>query len=628
MQYRNDIAGLRALAVLPILLVHAGLTAIPGGFVGVDIFFVISGFLISRIILKEMEGDRFTLTGFYRRRALRILPALLVLLVVVLAVGWWRLFPQDMRDLSWSAAATALSGSNIWFWRTVNYFGDAELTPLLHTWSLGVEEQFYIFYPLLLIGLRRWLPRHIVAALWVIAAASLAIGYGLNVVNKAQASFYLLPSRAWELALGGLIATGGFPALGARLRAVATWIGLALVVVSLFVIEEGLSFPVPWALLPCVGTALLIAYGEVGGTARLLSLPPMRFIGDISYSLYLWHWPVMAFWRFERGLTLEPWEMAATIAISFALAILSYRLIERPFLERGKAWATPRVLWSALAAMLLVAGVAALLAVQAAKARIENPEVARLLTYLDYDDSPQSFFQFKRGVCMADTAKPTYDPKTCATRRLDRPNILVMGDSHAGHIVQAIAERLQGMNILRLTASGCDPVLPLRGDPRCTRVMALGFEDRLLGSGRIDRAILSARWREGQLPDLARSVAHFRARGIPVTVLGPAVEYDEPLARLLARATARGDVDLARDSRRMDLLVEDRAMRDAVVAAGGTYVSMQDLECPKGVCPLFASDGSPFHFDISHYTLGASRDLAAKLPLEAITPTSSEKSRP
>jgi peptidoglycan/LPS O-acetylase OafA/YrhL len=628
MQYRNDIAGLRALAVLPILLVHAGLTAIPGGFVGVDIFFVISGYLISRIILKEMDAGRFTLTGFYRRRALRILPALLVLLVVVLAVGWWRLFPQDMRDLSWSAAATALSGSNLWFWRTVNYFGDAELTPLLHTWSLGVEEQFYIFYPLLLIGLRRWLPRHIVAALWVIAAVSLAIGFGLNHINKAQASFYLLPSRAWELALGGLVATGGFPALGARLRAVATWIGLALVVVSLFVIEEGLSFPVPWALLPCVGTALLIAYGEVGGTARLLSLAPMRFIGDISYSLYLWHWPVMAFWRFERGLTLEPWEMAATIAISFALAILSYRLIERPFLERGKAWATPRVLWSALAAMLLVAGVAALLAVQAARARIEDPEVARLLTYLDYDDSPQSFFQFKRGVCMADTAKPTYDPKTCATRRPDRPNILVMGDSHAGHIVQAIAERLQGMNILRLTASGCDPVLPLRGDPRCTRVMALGFEDRLLGSGRIDRAILSARWREGQLPDLARSVAHFRARGIPVTVLGPAVEYDEPLARLLARATARGDVDLARDSRRMDLLVEDRAMRDAVVAAGGTYVSMQDLECPKGDCPLFASDGSPFHFDISHYTLGASRDLAAKLPLEAITPTSSEKSRP
>lgn len=129
MQYRTDIAGLRAVAVLPILLVHAGLDAIPGGFIGVDIFFVISGYLISGIILREMEGDRFSLTGFYRRRALRILPALLAMLVVVLAVGWWRLFPQDMRDLSWSAAATALSGSNFWFWRTVNYFGDAELTP-------------------------------------------------------------------------------------------------------------------------------------------------------------------------------------------------------------------------------------------------------------------------------------------------------------------------------------------------------------------------------------------------------------------------------------------------------------------------------------------------------------------
>jgi len=619
MQYRNDIAGLRALAVLPILLVHAGLTAIPGGFVGVDIFFVISGYLISRIILKEMEGDRFTLTGFYRRRALRILPALLVMLVVVLAIGWWRLFPQDMRDLSWSAAATALSGSNLWFWRTVNYFGDAELTPLLHTWSLGVEEQFYIFYPLLLILLRRWLPRHIVAALWVIAAGSLAMGYGLILINKAQASFYLLPSRAWELALGGLIATGGFPTLGPRLRAAAAWIGLGMVIAALFVIEEGMDFPVPWALLPCVGTALLIAYGESGWTAKLLSLPPMRFVGDISYSLYLWHWPVMAFWRFERGLTLDPHEMAATIAISFALAILSYRLIERPFLSRGKGWPTPRVLWIALAAMVAVAGAAALLAQQAKHTRIANPEVARLLTYLDYDNSKESFFQFRRGVCMADSALPTFDAKLCATRRPDRPNIMVMGDSHAGHIVQALAERLPQANVLRLTASGCDPVWPVAGDPRCTRVMALGFEGRTPGEGPIARVILSSRWRDDRLPGLLGAVKHFRAQGVPVTVFGPAVEYDEPLPRLLARLTTRGDVDAARGSRRMELIAVDRAMRDAVVAAGGTYVSMQDLECPKGVCPLFASDRSPFHFDYGHYTLGASRDLAAKLPLEAIT---------
>ncbi|WP_077146743.1 acyltransferase family protein [Sphingopyxis sp. KK2] len=620
MQYRNDIAGLRALAVLPILLVHAGLTAIPGGFVGVDIFFVISGYLISRIILKEMDGDRFTLTGFYRRRALRILPALLVMLAVVLAVGWWRLFPQDMRDLSWSAAATALSGSNIWFWRTVNYFGDAELTPLLHTWSLGVEEQFYIFYPLLLIALRRWLPRHIVAALWVIAAASLAIGYGLIHINKAAASFYLLPSRAWELALGGLVATGGLPKLGERAKPVAAWLGLAMVVASLFVIEEGMAFPVPWALLPCVGTALLIAYGEAGGTAKLLSLAPMRFVGDISYSLYLWHWPVMAFWRFERGLRLDAGEMAATIAISFALAILSYRLIEQPFLRRGKAWATPRVLWGAVAAMLLVAGVASLLAVQASTKRIANPEVERLLAYLDYGDSDDADFQFERGVCMADNAKPFFDPGLCATRRADRPNILVMGDSHAAHIAQAMAERLTDANVLRLTASGCDPVWPVEGDPRCTNVMAIGFEGRTPGEGPVSRVILSARWRLVRLPGLVRAIELFRDQDIPVTVLGPAVEYEEPLPRLLARLTMRGGVDLAGKSRRLDLIAVDDAMRKAVVAAGGTYVSMQDLECPGGVCPLFASDGSPFHFDYGHYTLGASRDLAAKLPIEAISP--------
>lgn len=619
MQYRNDIAGLRALAVLPILLVHAGLTAIPGGFIGVDIFFVISGYLISRIILKEMDGGRFTLTGFYRRRALRILPALLVMLVVVLAVGWWRLFPQDMRDLSWSAAATALSGSNIWFWRTVNYFGDAELTPLLHSWSLGVEEQFYIFYPLLLIALHRWLPRRIVPVLWIIVAVSLAAGFALIAVNKAAAAFYLLPARAWELGLGALVATGGFPRLGERARPVAAWLGLGLVTAGLFVITEESAFPAPWALLPCIGTALLIAYGETGGTARLLSLAPMRFVGDISYSLYLWHWPVMAFWRFERGLTLDAGEMAATIAISFALAILSYRLIEQPFLRRGKAWATPRVLWGALAAMLLVAGAAALLAVQASRTRIEDPRIARVLTYLDYDYAPEGILQFRNGICMANSDKPNFDVARCATLRSDRPNIMILGDSHAGHLARALGERLTGMNVMQVTASGCRPVWPTAGDRRCTEVMEIGF-GALPGSGRLDRAILSGRWRADEMDGLLRAIAHFRARGVPVTVIGPTVEYDKPMPRLLARAIARDDYALVRSGRDPERIALDRDMARRVRAAGATYVSLQALECPDGACPLFASDGSPFHFDYGHYTLQASRQMVAKFPGEAIGP--------
>ena len=616
MQYRNDIAGLRALAVLPILLVHAGLTAIPGGFVGVDIFFVISGYLISRIILKEMEADRFTLTGFYRRRALRILPALLVLLVVVLAVGWWRLFPQDMRDLSWSAAATALSGSNLWFWRTVNYFGNAELTPLLHTWSLGVEEQFYIFYPLLLIGLRRWLPRHIVAALWVIAAGSLAIGYGLIAVNKAQASFYLLPSRAWELALGGLVATGGLPKLRPKLRAVAAWLGLAMVIAALFVITPQSHVPVPWALLPCVGTALLIAYGESGGTAALLSLPPLRFVGDISYSLYLWHWPVMAFWRLERGLTLDPGEMVATIAISFLLAILSYRLVERPVLNGGKTWATPSLLWAALAAVFGVAGAAALLAVQAGKARIADPETARIIAFLDYPETPDAERYFNDTRCRRDGV---YAADLCVTTRTDRPNVMIFGDSHAQHIASAIEERLPGVHVLRVATPVCRPLLPIPDEMDCRAVMPLGF-DPPAGGGKMSRVILSARWEAGDAPALARTVRHFQRRGVAVTILGPAVEYDEPMPRLLARAVARQDLGLVHQGRRTQLLALDRDMAMQARQWGAAYVSMQQLECPGGACTLFAPDRAPFHFDTDHYTISASRALVAKIPLAVLAP--------
>lgn len=617
MQYRTDIAGLRALAVLPILFVHAGMTAIPGGFVGVDIFFVISGYLITRIILKEMDGGSFSVAGFYRRRALRILPALLVMLAVTLAVGWWRLFPGDLRSLGWSTTAAALSGSNFWFWRTVNYFGDADLIPLLHTWSLGVEEQFYIFHPLLLLALRRWWPRGIVPMLWIIFAGSLAIGFALIAVNKAPAAFYLLPPRAWELALGGLIAAGGFPAVAPRWRGMVAATGLVMVIASLFVITPDSAFPAPWALLPCIGTALLIAYGEAAPTARLLSLPPMRFVGDISYSLYLWHWPVMAFWRLERGVELSAAEMAATITLSFLLAILSYRLIERPFLDRTRRVPTRRVLWLAAAGIALVAALGAGAARYGATTQIADPKVRKILSYLDYDFTPVAQKQFASGICMADTYNTGFDVARCATLRPDRPNILVMGDSHAGHVVQAIRERMKAANVMQVTATGCGPLLPTLGAKRCLEVMAIGFAP-LPGTGKLDRVILSARWEDGDLPMLLRAIRHFQARDVAVTVLGPAVEYDEPMPRLLARGVMRGDTSMVAASRNTEKWAIGEAMQAGLAGSGATYVSMQDVECPQGVCPLFDSEGGPFHFDYGHYTLAASRTLVNRIPIDAL----------
>lgn len=618
MQYRPDVAGLRAIAVLPILFLHAGLTLLPGGFVGVDIFFVISGYLITAIIVREMDGGRFSLMGFYRRRAVRILPALLAMLLVTLAVGAWLLFPDDLANLGWSAASTALSGSNIWFWRNVSYFGTrAELEPLLHTWSLGVEEQFYILYPLLLILIRRFAAAYLKAALWLLLLASFAIGWML-VPGKEAFAFYMLPSRAWELALGGLVAIGALPSIAAaRWRMGLAGAGLTLVVAGLLVIRSDMAFPVPWALLPCVGTALLIAYGDRGPTAWLLSLAPMRLVGDISYSLYLWHWPVMSFWRFQRGVVLTPLDMAATIGLSMVLAVASYRWIEQPFLRRYRQGPPRPIVAVAGAAILVVALLAALVARLAPDIRPLDPRLVPILETANYPQSPALREQFAVGRCHVTVESPIFRPVQCIVPPANRPNILLLGDSHAAHLSQALRERLEpGTALLQATASGCRPTLPHAGEARCTRVMRQAIEGPVR-AGRIDGVILAAHWRPDELDGVRRMVRELRARGIAVTVLGPVMRYEEDLPRVLARSIQYDDPAIVwrvRDPTRRAL---DRAMARAVAGTGARYVSMIDLECPGGACPVLAPDGRPFHFDTTHFTLAASRAMVERLPLDA-----------
>lgn len=618
MQYRNDIAGLRAVAVLPILLVHAGIEAIPGGFIGVDIFFVISGYLITSIIVREMEQDRFTLLGFYRRRAVRILPALLTMLLVTLAAAALLLFPDDLANLGWSTASASLSVSNLWFWRNVSYFGTrAELEPLLHTWSLGVEEQFYLLYPVFLIVVRRFAPARLKPALWLVLLASLVVGWAQ--FPSGAFAFYMLPSRAWELALGGLVALGGFPVVrSAAARGALAGLGLALIGAGLFVITPEMAFPVPWALLPCIGTALLIAYGEASGTARLLSLAPMRFVGDISYSLYLWHWPVMSLWRFQRGVVLAPWEMATTIALSFVLAVASYRWIERPFLARHRDTAAGRVVAVAAIAMLAVAFVALAVARFVPAIRPVDPRVAGIMETAGYPQSETMRGQFGVGRCHVTVESPAFRTDACLSPAPDRPNILLLGDSHAAHLSQALRERLgDGAHLLQATASGCRPILPYAGDARCTRVMRLAVDGPLRGAA-VGRVVIAAHWRAEEFDGVRTMVAELRRRGVAVTVLGPVMRYEEDMPRVLARAVANDDPAMVARNGDTTRTAFDAAMRRALAGTGAHYVSMIDLECPRGACPALAPDGRPFHFDTTHFTLSASREIVGRLPAAAL----------
>ena len=341
MKYRREIDGLRALAVIPVIFFHAGFSLFSGGFVGVDIFFVISGYLITSILINEINSDKFSIINFYERRARRILPALFLVMLVSAPFAWFWLIPADMLDFAQSYSAISVFSSNLLFWKESGYFDVAtELKPMLHTWSLAVEEQFYVILPLLLSVLWRFGLNACVTVLTVFAVSSLLLAHWSS-SNAPSAAFYLLPFRWWELALGSLTAffmyrsTGS--GLGLKLRQLLCYFGVVLIAISLFSFDKHTPFPSFYTLLPVVGTCLIILFctsdthiGKVLGSRLLVA------IGLVSYSAYLWHQPVFALLKQRFDGELNAFHALSLVLLTFTLAYISWRFVEQPFRNKQR----------------------------------------------------------------------------------------------------------------------------------------------------------------------------------------------------------------------------------------------------------------------------------------------------
>jgi len=332
--YRPDIDGLRALAIIAVLIYHIDERLLPGGFVGVDVFFVISGFLISAIIARDLHAGTFSIAQFYDRRIRRIVPALVAMICAVLAASWFILLPQDMEALGKSVRYVVPAMSNIQFLRnTEDYFRCTNNQfPLLHTWSLGVEEQFYLVFPLLLGALYRWRKQYWsrAAPLLILFVASLAASAWV-VPNHPMKAFFLLPYRAWEMLLGALASLLMLPIPRGRSNHILGIIGLGMILASMAFFSNDTPFPGPSALLPCVGAALLLWTGQHGTslTYRMLSIKPWVVLGLISYSVYLWHWPLIALANYRLSYT---WTAKVVIFLASLIGgYLSWRYIENPF---------------------------------------------------------------------------------------------------------------------------------------------------------------------------------------------------------------------------------------------------------------------------------------------------------
>ncbi len=338
MKYRPEIDGLRALAVLPVMLFHGGLTVLSGGFVGVDIFFVISGFLITSIIFKEIEAGKFSFINFYERRARRILPALYFVLLTCIPLAWFFLIPQDYVDFSNSLMGVVTFISNIVFWQQLDYFSPgADYLPLLHTWSLAIEEQYYFFFPILLIILYKVSTKAIFWGMSILFIGSLLSSH-IGATLKPSATYYLLPTRLWELLIGSVIALMlRYNSLNVMhypitRQNVLSLLGFILIALSLFVIDENTPFPSLWALLPTLGAGLIILFANDGTLInQLLRQKLFVGIGLISYSAYLWHQPIYVFLRHQNLLQNTPLVTTAGFIASLILAYISWKFIEAPF---------------------------------------------------------------------------------------------------------------------------------------------------------------------------------------------------------------------------------------------------------------------------------------------------------
>jgi peptidoglycan/LPS O-acetylase OafA/YrhL len=493
-KYRPDIDGLRAVAVLSILFFHVGIKHFGGGYVGVDIFFVISGYLITSIIVRELNAGEFSIARFYERRVRRILPALTVAVAATLLAGLVLLSPVQLEDLGRSATATSFFSSNIFFFLGSGYFeGSSELKPLLHTWSLAVEEQYYIMFPFLLMMIARYYSSRFGVWLVSVGLISLLACIFWTPFN-GSATFYLIPFRAWELLIGSVLALQLIPTLsGSAARNALSFVGLSMMLTSVFVYTHDTPFPGAAAMLPTIGTAFVIHAGSGGKTFvnRALSVRPMVFVGLISYSLYLWHWPVVVY---AKQYLINEWtdlETSVILIVIFLLSIMSWRFVETPF--RNRQLFGPRERLFARFAAITVVVVSGSLAMVFTNGFPGRNTVASMSEVITADPGWQHWKN-----CEEAGEEEGGTSNLCSIGAKDAlPTFLLWGDSHALSLASAVnlsADR-QGTGGLLAVRTACPPLLSIHrpGERTCAEFNAAILE-QIGGRPEIETVILAARW--------------------------------------------------------------------------------------------------------------------------------------
>lgn len=657
--YRSDIDGLRAIAVLSVVFFHLDHQMVPGGYIGVDIFFVISGYLIGTILLREFDAGTFSFLRFFERRIRRLFPAYFVMALATAAVGWFVLTPEDYRQFGQSLLAATIFISNILFYKETGYFNRAsEEKPLLHSWSLGVEEQFYIVVPIILALIYFFVKSNTRCVVIGFAVTITIVSFALSVVFMpwdASAVFFLFPFRAWELAIGVLLATGIFPEIkNIRIADIVSGFGAALIAYAIVFYDRATPFPGAAALLPCVGSALVIYGGEQQRPmiSRWLSLRPIVLIGLTSYSMYLWHWPVIVLG--QQGFFFEQTWGAKLIMLVLmgALTFLSYRFVEMPvrhayeFFNRTKLFASASIL-----SLFLVAAGAALHLSSGVPSRLSPTAKEFIAAITDY--------KHKMNDCVSASNAGLPGVPNCKIGMLNAPpTMLVWGDSHALAFHDAIDTMMRKNEVagIYVQTAGCPPFFglgkdeksrPDRQDDECKRINIL-MEEYLESDSlaAIDKVLFVGRWayyangggvgvdREKKIELLPygaaknsndpieiftaavdKTIRRLAKKEICVFVLEQPPEISNFRPREIAFSFMQGANDISKFSEKTEVPFTDMLRRqgkvrrmflDLQIQGQLTYLPTHDKFCNDQRCSVLTDKGRPLMIDNNHVTVAGS----------------------
>lgn len=614
--HRKDVDGLRAVAVLAVLFYHFNIGIFPGGFSGVDIFFVISGFVITNSIVSDTSKQKFSIANFYFKRVRRIIPAYVAAILLTTILAYFLLLPQDLVDYANSLSASSAYVSNIYFWKTSGYFSAAAHTkPLLHTWSLSVEEQFYIFAPLLVYFLYRFSKKSRLAALVPIIVASLILSVAAVFVAPT-AGFYLLPTRAWELFLGVTLALVSWrgPSKPVLREAIAA-IGAMFIIIGLLTLREDDPFPGWSALWPCLGAALLIQAGNGFSSERgmpfvnrVISTTPFVWIGLISYSLYLVHWPLAAFARYELLRDLSLLEGIAMIAVSVLLAAVSWKFIEQPF----------RNISPGRARSVLAAGAAAVVAgvMFGVSGTVLKGLPGRFPDFAEQTITGTEDWGGDHCFNQNATAPLDWDEKQCTRIHGSKGRILIWGDSFAAQYMPGILRNAKSIDadVLQYTFAGCPPILDYFSYARVGCSTSNRRVLSVIREAHVDTVVLAARWTDvprHTLNTLPETISELKKLGVRVYVIGQSPQFAMDVQRIDYISGAR----MKPGTYSWEVFFDkDYNKTLGQLASGATFINPMTYLCEGSNC-AYRKDHDYYYADYGHFsTVGSTKAVAAYFP--------------